>query len=71
MSDGLGLLTPVTAPLLEKVVREERMGRDHPRKRQEQKADSSKEDGGDGANSDDAASDTGTSMSSNHIDLRI
>ena len=71
MTDGFGLLTPVAAPLLEKVVREERMGRDHPRKRQDEKSAPSKEADGDGADSAETAREAGNSMSSNHIDLRI
>ena len=66
MPDEFGLVNPVLSPILERVVREERLGRDLPRKQRERKAGRSREDEDpDGSEQDDG------SMSSTHIDLRV
>ncbi len=69
MSDDFGLLSLVVSPILERVVREERLGGEQPRKPRNLRSkvvrkteDSAPLDSTEGA--DD-------SMSSNHLDLRI
>jgi hypothetical protein len=71
MPDGFGLLNPVAAPFLEKVVREEHLGRDHPRKRREGKNWPPKEDEIHNEESADESKKADASASSNHIDLRV
>ncbi len=71
MPDGFDLLHPVSEPFLERVSRDQRITRDHPRKRQEEKSERSHEGN---ASEEDSPNETGgseTPMSSNHIDLRI
>jgi hypothetical protein len=67
MSGGLEIVIPVASPLLERVAKEERVGRDHPRRpRDERSAHGTKD------NDADAKDEAGDSkMSSTHIDLRI
>ena len=67
MSGGLEIVIPVASPLLERVAKEERVGRDHPRRPRDEK--SSQGGKGSQADTDDAAGDS--KMSSTHIDLRI
>jgi hypothetical protein len=67
MSGGLEIVNPVASPLLERVAKEERVGRDHPRRPRDEKSSH----GGKSSDADakDAAGDA--KMSSTHIDLRI
>jgi hypothetical protein len=71
MPDGFGLLNPVVAPFLEKIVREEHLGRDHPRKRREGKNWPAKEDEIHSEESADDTKEADNSKSSTHIDLRV
>jgi hypothetical protein len=70
MPDGFGLLHPVTEPFLERVARDQRIAREHPRKRKDEKSERGRE-GAHGSDSPDDAGEPQTPMSSNHIDLRI
>ena len=71
MPDGFGLLHLVSEPFLERVAKEHRIARDHPRKRGDEKGDRGREgDARDGASPADAG-EPETPMSSTHIDLRI
>jgi hypothetical protein len=65
MSGGLEIVNPIS-PLLEKISREERTGREFPRRMQDGK--SSRHRDHRDADETEEAEDT---MSSNHIDLRI
>ena len=65
MADGVELSNLVNSPVLERIVREERLGRDHPRKPRDQGTKPAKENGPEDDNASDA------SVSSQHIDLRI
>jgi hypothetical protein len=71
MPDGFGLVHLVSEPFLERVAKEERIARDHPRRRKDEKGNRGRGDGVDGADSPDDSVGTKTPMSSNHIDLRI
>jgi hypothetical protein len=71
MPDGFGLFHLVSEPLLERVVKEQRLGRDHPRKSRDGKGTKSREDGSQDADSPADAAESETPMSSSHIDLRI
>ena len=67
MSGGLEIVIPVASPLLERVAKEERVGRDHPRRpRDERSAHGGKHSE---PETNDQAGDS--KMSSTHIDLRI
>ena len=44
MSDSLGLVNPVLSPILDRVVRDERFERDHPRKQHDDKSERGRED---------------------------
>jgi hypothetical protein len=67
MSGSLEIVIPVASPLLERVTKEERINRDHPRRpRDGRPAQGSK---GSAAETQDEAGDA--KMSSTHIDLRI
>ena len=69
MADGLGLVNPVLSPILDRIVRDERFGRDHPRKQHDEKSERSRDDQNPTAAPPDTSEET-TSMSSTHIDLR-
>jgi len=69
MSDGLGLINPVLSPILDRVVREERFGRDHQRKQHDEKSERSREDHKPTVAPPDKSEES-ASMSSTHIDLR-
>lgn len=69
MSDDFGLVNPVVSPFLEKIVREERLIGDQPRKPRTLKPKLAKKDQ-DSEPSDDTQQ-TDDSTSSQHIDLRI
>ncbi len=71
MPDDFGLLNPVNSPILERVVREERLGRDHPRKQRDRKSERSREDELQTGDASDLSEEKETSMSSTHIDLRV
>ncbi len=71
MPDDFGLLNPVNSPILERVVREERLGRDHPRKQRDRKSERSREDELQTGDASDLSEGKETSMSSTHIDLRV
>jgi hypothetical protein len=70
MADGFGLSNLVISPFLERVARDERLGQDHPRKPRDQNAKSAKE-GGAVSPPPDEDKKAETSVSSQHIDLRI
>jgi len=65
MPGGLEIVSPVDSPLLERVTKEERVGRDLPRRPRDSKPTRAKEDHG-----AEATDEAGESMSSTHIDLR-
>ncbi len=67
MSGGLEIVIPVASPLLERVGKEERVGRDHPRRPRDGKSSHGERETE--ANAKDEAGDS--QMSSLHIDLRI
>jgi len=69
MADGLGLVNPVLSPILDRVVRDEPFGRDHPRRQHDEKSERSREDHNPTASPPDESEEP-TSMSSTHIDLR-
>ena len=69
MSDGLGLINPVLSPILDRVVREERFGRDHQRKQHDEKSERSRDDHS-ATSAPPDESEAESSMSSTHIDLR-
>jgi len=71
MPDDFGLLNPVLSPILERVVREERLGRDLPRKQRERKSERPREDEPQTGDTTDLPEAKDTSMSSTHIDLRV
>jgi hypothetical protein len=69
MSDSLGLVNPVLSPILDRVARDERFERDHPRKQHDEKSERGREDHKPAAAPPEQSEET-TSMSSTHIDLR-
>jgi hypothetical protein len=69
MSDDFGLLNLVVSPFLERVTREERLGKDQPRKPRLLKTKTTSKDP-DSTPSEDIQQ-TDDSTSSQHIDLRI
>ena len=69
MSDSLGLVNPVLSPILDRVVRDERFERDHPRRQHGDKSERGRDDQKHGVAPPDKSEET-TSMSSTHIDLR-
>jgi hypothetical protein len=69
MSDGFGLLNPIVSTFLERVVREERLGGDQPRKQRPPKPRTAQKEP-DSTPSEDTQQ-TDDSTSSQHIDLRI
>lgn len=71
MTDGFGLLNPVLSPILDRIGREERLGKDHPRKQRERKSERSREDEVQNGASADGPEGSESSMSSTHIDLRV
>ncbi len=71
MTDGFGLVSPILSPILERVAREERLGRDHPRKNREGNPERTREDAIPSEIPTEEPEGVKTSMSSTHIDLRI
>ncbi len=69
MADGLGLVNPVLSPILDRVVRDERFERDHPRRQHDEKSERSREVPNPTATPPDKSEEP-ASMSSTHIDLR-
>jgi len=69
MSDDFGLLNLVGSPFLERIVREERLGRDQPRKPRNSIAREAKKSP-ESVSPDETRTDD-NSMSPTHIDLRI
>jgi hypothetical protein len=71
MRDGFGLVNPVSTPILERINRDERLGRDNPRRDREGKP---KPDGMVATRDEEPAEpadSAGPSASAVHIDLRI
>ena len=68
MPDDFGLLNPVISPFLERIGREERLG-DQPRKPKNQKSSPVRKDSG--STQPETSQKTDDSTSSQHIDLRI
>jgi hypothetical protein len=68
MWDGLGFGL-ISNPFLEKITRDESLGREHPRKRSETPSDRKKPTGSPG--DPVPAAETDDHLSSTHIDLRI
>jgi hypothetical protein len=69
MSDEFGLLNLVVSPILERVVKEDRLSGDQPRKQRNLKSKlAGKTEDSSPSNETEGTND---SMSSNHIDLRI
>jgi hypothetical protein len=69
MSDSLGLVNPVLSPILDRVARDERFERDHPRRQHDDKSERGRDDHKQAVAPPDKSEET-TSMSSTHIDLR-
>ncbi len=69
MADGLGLVNPVLSPILDRIVRDERFERDHPRRQHDEKSERSREEHKPTEAPPDVSEEP-TSMSSTHIDLR-
>ena len=66
MSGGLEIVNPLVSPFLERVTKEERIGRDHPRRPRDGKPARAREEPG-----AEEKEEPGATMSSTHIDLRI
>jgi hypothetical protein len=71
MADGFGWISPVPSPHLERIVREERLQRDLPRKQQDARQGRTREEPHRKDPEPASAEDPMTSVSSTHIDLRI
>jgi hypothetical protein len=71
MPDDFGSVHSILHPILERVGREERLGRDHPRKNREGKSERARADQKTADSPPDRPNENVDSMSSNHIDLRI
>ncbi len=71
MPDGFGIVNTVLPPILERVAREERLGRDHPRKNRDGKPEKAREESLPEGSPPAGPEKAGSSMSSTHIDLRI
>ena len=69
MSDSLGLVNPVLSPILDRVVRDERFERDHPRRQPGDKSERGRDEQKHAVAPTDKSEEK-TSMSSTHIDLR-
>ncbi len=66
MQGGLEIVNPLGSSFLEKVARDERIARDHPRRDRDGKPPRSRE-----VPDADGTDEAGEPMSSTHIDLRI
>ena len=71
MPDGIGIVNPVLSPILERVAREERLGRDHPRKNRDGESEKNREEAASTELPPAEPEKADNSMSSTHIDLRI
>jgi hypothetical protein len=69
MSDDFGSLNLAVSPFLERINREERLGRDHPQRPRNLKPKPVRKD--DSGKPLDETGDSEESVSSKHIDLRI
>ncbi len=69
MSDEIGLLNLVVSPILERVVQEDRLGGNPPRRQRTLKSECAKK--AEDSMPPDEPEGANDSMSSNHIDLRI
>ncbi len=67
MSDGFGIVTPVASPMLDRVSREERLGRDQARQQRRKQLDRPKPE--EDVTPDDAVDQD--PIPSTHVDLRI
>ena len=70
MADGFGIVNTVLSPILERVAREERLGRDHPRKNRDGKPERTREEALSAEPPPAEPEKAENSMSSTHIDLR-
>ena len=68
MPDGFGLLPLVSEPLLERVVKEQRIAREHPRRRGDQRGEGGSREG---SQDSECGGEPDIPISPNHIDLRI
>ena len=71
MPGGFGFLNPVSLPVLERVGREERFGRDHPRKRDDEKPGRSSEHEAQPLGTADKTNEAEPTLPATHIDLRV
>jgi len=71
MADGFGWLSPIVTPHLERVVRDERLQRELPRKSQEGRSGRHREEPRPPEAEPDSGREAMTSESPTHIDLRI
>ena len=71
MTDGFGIVSTALSPILERVAREERLGRDHPRKNRDGKPEKGREEAASVELPPAEPEKADNSMSSSHIDLRI
>ena len=71
MADGFGWINPTLSPHLERIVKEEGLQRDLPRKQQDGRQGRAREESSRDAELPAAEETSATSVSSNHIDLRI
>ena len=71
MHDGFGLVNPVTATHLERIVRDERLGRDHPRRNSDERPKPANSAAGRNDEPPEPTSDLDSAASETHIDLRI
>ncbi len=67
MTDGFGIITPVVSPMLDRVSREERLGRDQARQQRRKQSDGTKPD--EDGTPDDAVDQN--PVPSTHVDLRV
>ena len=69
MQDGFGIVSPVSGPVLDRIPRDERLGRDNPRRDRDEKP---KPEGLAARRDDEAPAESEPERPSrNHIDLRI
>jgi hypothetical protein len=71
MPGGFGTINSVLSPILERVVKEERLGSDHPRKGRDGKSERHRQGHLPEGSRSEAPEDATASISSTHIDLRI
>ena len=71
MPDGFGFVNSIISPHLERVAREERLGRDHPQKNRDGKPERARAGDSPADATPGEPEEEKASMSSTHIDLRI